>query len=83
MHMRFQSGTQFRGRQVMDRTGLSGRFDFTFEWTPDRRVRLLVSSRAPRFLAALEEQLGLKIESQLAPRPVLVVDSIEEPAENN
>jgi len=82
MHMRFQSGTQFRGRQVLDRTGLSGRFDFTLEWTPDNASASSLES-SPRFLAALEEQLGLKLESQLAPRPVLIVDSIEEPAENN
>jgi uncharacterized protein (TIGR03435 family) len=81
MHMRFQSGTQFLGRQVMDRTGLSGRFDFTLEWTPDNASASSLES-SPRFLAALEEQLGLTIESQLAPRPVLIVDSIEAPTEN-
>ena len=79
MHMRFQSGTQFLGRQVMDRTGLSGRFDFTLEWTPDNASASSLES-SPRFLTALEEQLGLKIESQLAPKPVRDIDSIEEPA---
>jgi bla regulator protein blaR1 len=81
MHVRFQSSSQFIGRQVMDRTGLSGRFDFTLEWTPDTAAASSLES-SPRFLAALEEQLGLKIESQLAPKPVLVIDSIEQPAEN-
>jgi uncharacterized protein (TIGR03435 family) len=62
-------------REVIDRTGLSGRFDFTLQWTPEE-------STAPRFLAALEEQLGLKLDSQLAPEPVLVIDKIERPIEN-
>ena len=80
-------------RQVIDRTGLSGRFDFTVEWTPDAtqslpaetnppRYRPFISpleSSAPRLLAALEEQLGLKLDSQLATEPVLVIDKIERP----
>ena len=84
-------------REVIDRTGLSGRFDFTLQWTPDAaapspavqsgppRYRPFASSlesNAPRLLAALQEQLGLKLDSQLAPEPVLVIDTIEPPTEN-
>ena len=84
-------------REVIDRTGLSGRFDFTLQWTPDRadpipdvqsgppQFRPFTSSLesyAPRLLAALQEQLGLKLDSQLAPKPVLVIDSIEPVTEN-
>ena len=84
-------------REVIDRTGLSGRFDFTLLWTPDRadpipdvqsgppQFRPFTSSLesyAPRLLAALQEQLGLKLDSQLAPKPVLVIDSIEPATEN-
>ncbi|HLG56979.1 MAG TPA: M56 family metallopeptidase [Vicinamibacterales bacterium] len=87
---------RFFDRQVIDRTGLSDRFDFTLQWTPDApasssavpsgppRFQPFVSSlesTAPRFLAAVQEQLGLKLESQLAPEPVLVIDKIEAPAE--
>jgi uncharacterized protein (TIGR03435 family) len=76
-------------RPVVDRTGLSGRFDLTLQWTPDdapgparyRPFPSVLESSSPRLLAALQEQLGLKLESQLAPGPVLVVDSIEAPAE--
>jgi uncharacterized protein (TIGR03435 family) len=83
-------------REVIDRTDLSGRFDFILEWTPDRdpspevqagppQFRPFASSLesyAPRLLAALQEQLGLKLESQLAPKPVLVIDSIEPATED-
>jgi uncharacterized protein (TIGR03435 family) len=38
-----------------------------------------LESNAPRFLSALEEQLGIRFEHQLAPEPVLVIDRIERP----
>lgn len=84
-------------RELIDRTGLSGRFDFMLEWTPDQvaprgagRAGALqfrpfssnLESTAPNFLAALEEQLGLQIDSQLTLKPVLVIDQIERPIEN-
>jgi len=79
---------------LVDRTGLSGRFDFTLEWTPDA-VTAGVSSQAPatlprnppsvpmsnavNFLAALEQQLGLVLVPEVAPEPALIVDEIELP----
>jgi uncharacterized protein (TIGR03435 family) len=88
------STTKF-DREVIDRTDLSGRFDFTLEWTPDPvardvlapsqaapRFAFPVESNAPNFLAALREQLGLLLDNQLAPQPVLVIDNIEPPTEN-
>lgn len=95
-HLRFYgTGRMFAG-QLIDRTGLTGRFDFRMEWEQDvaassraasgpPQVQPFVpalESSAPRFLAALQQQLGLKIESQTAPGPVLVIDSIEPPTEN-
>jgi uncharacterized protein (TIGR03435 family) len=87
-------------RPVIDRTALSGAFDFSVEWTPDPVAReilapsqsaprlfdykpysLPLESNAPAFLKALQEQLGLKLDSQLAPQPVLVIDEIERPVE--
>jgi uncharacterized protein (TIGR03435 family) len=76
-------------REIVDRTGLDGRFDFTVEWTPDYPVQAarfrpypsLLEANAPNLLKAYEEQLGLRVESQLAPKPVLIIDSIEQPAE--
>jgi uncharacterized protein (TIGR03435 family) len=82
------AGSQIRfDRRVIDRTGLSGAFDFTLEWTPDRVRGDLVypfplASNASNFLAALEEQLGLRLDDELAPEPVLVIDRIEPPIEN-
>jgi uncharacterized protein (TIGR03435 family) len=84
-----RTNSQVIDRELVDRTGLTGTFDVTFEWTPDtpnpspqyRLFTSMLDSNSPNFLAALEEQLGLRIESQLAPRPVLVIDSIEPPAE--
>jgi uncharacterized protein (TIGR03435 family) len=89
-------GRQLFDRELMDRTGLSGRFDFRLEWAPDTPILTtpptpgasqqpfvsVLGANAPNFLRALEEQLGLTIESQLAPAPVLVIDSIEPPTEN-
>jgi uncharacterized protein (TIGR03435 family) len=81
-------------RAVLDRTGLSGNFDFTFEWTPQlhgpgRPQEVLpVAANAhsgqagPTFRQDLQEQLGLKLESQDGPVEVLVIDHIERPSEN-
>jgi uncharacterized protein (TIGR03435 family) len=66
------------GRIVVDKTGLSGSYDFTLEWAPDEAP----DSSAPSLVTALREQLGLRLESQESPVEVLVIDSIERPSEN-
>lgn len=91
------AGSQIRmDRPLIDRTGLGGRFDFTLEWTPDavnmrwpnqmapvfRPYVFPLESNTPNFLAALDEQLGLRFDNQQAPEPVLVIDHIEPPARN-
>jgi uncharacterized protein (TIGR03435 family) len=85
-HLRFYGTDRLFNRQLLDRTGLQGRFDFRMEWEQDVAARSADAAsdleKAPRFLAALEQQLGLRIESQVAPAPVLVIDSIELPTEN-
>ena len=66
------------GRQVVDRTGLKGNYDFTLEWAAS-------DSDAPgqSLFTALQEQLGLKLEAQRSSVDVLVVDSMEKaPTEN-
>jgi uncharacterized protein (TIGR03435 family) len=86
MHLRFYPAGHLFAPPLLDRTGLTGRFDFRLEWEQDEFAGATAASglesKAPRFLAALQQQLGLTIESQLAPAPVLVIDSIEPPSEN-
>ena len=62
------------GRPVMDKTGIEGRFCFQLEWAPEQP-----GSVGPALLAALEEQLGLKLEEQQAPTEVLVIDAVQRP----
>jgi uncharacterized protein (TIGR03435 family) len=69
------------GRPVVDKTGLDGVFDFTLDWTPDSDAQ---TSEAPlSIFVALQEQLGLKLETQKGPVEVLIVDHVEKiPVEN-
>jgi uncharacterized protein (TIGR03435 family) len=79
-------------RPVVDKTGLQGRYDFTIRWTPDESqfaglgVRVPPPSNDPNappgLFTAMQEQLGLRLESTRAPVEVLVVDRIERPSEN-
>ncbi len=74
--------TRETDRPVMDRTRLTGIFDFALEWTPDlEREAGAVDVRA--LFTAVQEQLGLKLQPNRAQVGVLVVDSAERvPAEN-
>jgi hypothetical protein len=56
---------------VVDKTGLLGFYDFTLTWEPGESVS-----------AVLQEQLGLKLESQKVPVDFYVIDSAEKPSEN-
>jgi uncharacterized protein (TIGR03435 family) len=67
-------------RPVLDHTALSGNYSFNLEWTPDGLAN--TDSNAPSLVTALEEQLGLKLESSKGPVEVLVIDSVSKPAEN-
>ena len=75
-------------RPVIDRTGFSGAFDFTLEWTPQFDGPLPAGSTfqpdptGPTFQEALKEQLGFKLEPQTGPMDVVIVDHIEAPTEN-
>jgi uncharacterized protein (TIGR03435 family) len=76
-------------RRVIDRTGLDGRFEIMLQWTPDRTPLPLngdappaASADAPSIFAALQEQLGLKLESERGPVEVVVIDHVERPTEN-
>lgn len=66
------------GRPVIDRTGLNARYDYVLEWSPDSDA----SSAGPTIFTAIQEQLGLRLESVKAPVETLVIDHIERPSQN-
>jgi len=66
-------------RQVLDRTNLTGTFTFEVRFAPPNVSVTNNDSGLPSVFAALEEQLGLKLESTRAPLDVLVIDSVERP----
>jgi len=69
-------------RPVQDATGVAGKFDFKLEWTPDdMQAKPPDSDTGPSIFAALQEQLGLKLESGKIPAEVLVIDSADKPTE--
>jgi uncharacterized protein (TIGR03435 family) len=82
------------GRPVVDKTSLTGKYDFVLEWTPelgaDARAQGFgdgVTSPAPApggpaIFTALQEQLGLRLESQKGPVQNIVIDRVEKPSEN-
>jgi len=79
-------------RPVVDQTGLSERYDFTLNFTPDPAQAALLGGppatagdnpdAAPGLFAAFQQQLGLKLEPTRAPVDVLVIDKVERPSEN-
>jgi uncharacterized protein (TIGR03435 family) len=64
-------------RVVVDKTGLDGRFDVDLEYSPDQ-----TATDKPSIFAAVQEQLGLKLESDTGPVDVVVIDHIERPTED-
>jgi uncharacterized protein (TIGR03435 family) len=78
------------GRPVIDKTGLTGVYDFTLEFAYEGRMPGLmgplgappstpVDPDAPSLSAALQEQLGLKLEAARGPVEVVVIDKFEKP----
>jgi uncharacterized protein (TIGR03435 family) len=82
------------GRTVEDKTGLTGNFDYTLKWTPDEvgtpmggdggpgKPENSADAGGPTLITALEEQLGLKLESTKQKVDVIVIDHIDQPSEN-
>ena len=84
------------GRTVVDKTGLSGNYDYTLQWTPDESQGGSLRGpdtgpqgsapssdlSGPSLFTALQEQLGLKLESQKGPVEIYVIDHAEKPSEN-
>jgi len=84
------------GRPVVDKTGLSGKYDFTFPFAPEEVQPAPVPSGAPNaapalaapdsniptLMIAIEEHLGLKLESGKGPAALIVIDHVEKPSGN-
>ena len=72
-------------RNVIDKTGLTGKYDFTLKWRPtelEGKADASTDNDAPDLFAALQEQLGLKLEPSKGPVDTLVIDHVELPTEN-
>jgi len=75
------------GRIVLNRTGLAGAFQIALRFTPEPiaiagnrpQEPTVVDPNLPSFATALQEQLGLRLESTRAPIEVLVIDSVDRP----
>lgn len=70
-------------RVVRDRTGLTGDFDIDLEfqpWTVTTGNQDTAGSTGPSIFTAIQEQLGLKLESANGPIDVLVIDHVERPS---
>jgi len=72
------------GRQVVDKTGLTGNFDWELTWTPQAFVGQpndgrfpTIDREGPPISTAIQEQLGLKVESTKGPVEFLVIDHVD------
>lgn len=68
------------GRPVVDRTGLQYRQKLILGW--EENDGMSADSNGPSLFTAIQEQLGLKLESTRGPVPVLLIDHAERPTEN-
>jgi uncharacterized protein (TIGR03435 family) len=70
-----QTLSMFVNRTVVDRTGLTGGYNAILTWTLNQTADTTGAS----LFTALQEQLGLKLESTRGPVDVLVIDHVEQP----
>ena len=73
-------------RPVVDRTSLTGLFDIQLEWTEDGRSSAPLT-QAPAgdgvsVYTALQEQLGLKLQSERVATEFMVIDHVERPTDD-
>jgi uncharacterized protein (TIGR03435 family) len=78
-------------RPVVDKTGLTGRYDFVLDWAPDEsdfdgmmraRPALAEDSAEPGLFEAVQQQLGLKLVPTRGPIETMVLDHVERPSDN-
>ena len=72
--------THALGRPVVDKTGLTGKYDVTLTYTPDELIA--AESNAPSIYTALQEQLGLKLVRANTQVKTIVVEHVEQPSPN-
>jgi uncharacterized protein (TIGR03435 family) len=77
------------GRPAIDKTGLTGVYDYKLEWTPDE-VQVAsdennarpANENVPSLTSALQEQMGLRLRAEKSPVEIVVVDRAERPKAN-
>jgi uncharacterized protein (TIGR03435 family) len=67
-------------RRVIDQTGLTGAYKLSLKWTPDDKP--VTDNSLPSLFTAIQEQLGLRLESTKGPVEIFVIDHAEKPSEN-
>jgi uncharacterized protein (TIGR03435 family) len=74
------------GRPVVDKTGLTEKYDYVLEWTPDvaaaESADSVPANSGPTIFTAVQEQLGLKLESSKGPVDTIVIDHVDRPSAN-
>lgn len=70
------------GRIVVDKTGLTGQYDFELTWTPEIGAAPGADPAGPSLFTAIQEQLGLRLEPGKTMLDTMVIDSIDKRSEN-
>jgi len=69
----------FVDKPILDKTGLGGVYDFELSWNPDLTIEPGAENTRPGLFEAVRRQLGLRLEAQNGPLPILVIDHAERP----
>jgi uncharacterized protein (TIGR03435 family) len=69
-------------RPVIDKTGLTGKYDFQLQWTTNEDAETGPEANWPSLFSAIQQQLGLKLEPGKGPVPVLVIEHVDKPSGN-
>lgn len=73
---------QYLDRPVIDKTGLTGKYDYHLEFSDAGQPAPSADALGPSVLTAFQDQLGLKLTAGTGPVEVLVIDHVEKPSEN-
>ncbi len=68
------------GVPIMDKTGLTGYYDFLLQWTPEEAPGDI--NLGPSIFTALQDVLGLRLVAGKEPVDIIVIDHVERPSEN-